>query len=123
MSEHMDNESGLFYFESPSMQGLYDSLEKWKNSSQAQIISLSIQQDHDNFCCIVVADSHDNDQPQFNQYEIDMAKFQRKALKQIGVGVNFSTNAIKPKKILSIQKKLEKCQSQEEVKAVFLEEY
>jgi len=109
MTELKENISNILYFESPSMQGLYDYLVIWQNTTQKRIRSLIIQQDHENFCGIVIADSQDVSQTQLKPYADAMAKFQRKALKHIGVGVSFSTDEIKPEKILAIQMKLEKC--------------
>jgi hypothetical protein len=123
MSEQKENKSNIFYFESSSMRGLYECLEIWQNTTQKRIRSLSIQQDHENFCGIVLADSQDAAQTQLKPYDDAMAKFQRKALKQIGVGVNFSTDDINPEKILAIQMKLKKCKTPSEIRAVFLEEY
>ena len=123
MTELKENISNIFYFERPSMRGLYDCLVIWQNTTQKRIRSLIIQQDHENFCGIVIADSQDVSQTQLKPYDDAMAKFQRKALKHIGVGVSFSTDEIKPEKILAIQMKLEKCKTPNEIRAVFLEEY
>jgi hypothetical protein len=105
------------------MRELYDFLEDWKNTAQKNILSLSIQQENEKFCCILLADSQDIGQWQPTQYEDAMAKFQRKALKHVGVAVNFSSEFIKPEKLLAIQMKLEKCKTPMEVKAVFFEAY
>ena len=120
MSEY---KSSFFYFESPTMQGLYDCLENWQNTAQKYILSINIQRDHENYCCIVLANSLELAQTPLTLYEVDMERFRRKALKHIGIGVNFSTCNIKPEKILTIQKNLEKCKTQNEVQAVFLEAY
>ncbi len=81
MSEQNEFKSNIFYFESSSMRGLYDSLEIWQNTTQKRIHSLNIQHDHENFCCIVLAYSQDVAISQFKPYDDAMAKFQRKALK------------------------------------------
>lgn len=123
MSEQKQCESNFFYFESPTMQGLYDCLKNWQATTQKRIYSLSIQQDLGNFCCIVFADSKELTQTLLTPYEKDMERFRRKALKHVGVGINFSTDNIKPEKVLGIQKQLEKCKTTQEIQAVFLEAY
>ncbi|PKN94835.1 MAG: hypothetical protein CVU44_03245 [Chloroflexi bacterium HGW-Chloroflexi-6] len=105
------------------MRGLYDCLVNWQNAAQEHILSLNIQQENENFCCIVLTNSQDLARTPLTLYQEDMARFRRKALKHIGVGVDFSTNEIKPEKILEIQIKLEKCKTPTEVKKVFLEAY
>ena len=52
MSE--DNNHNILFFESPSMRGLYDTMESWQNANQKRFLSVSIQQDHENFCCIAL---------------------------------------------------------------------
>lgn len=123
MLEQKENESSLFYFESSTMQGLYDSLETWQNTTQRRIVSLSIQQDRENFCCIVLSHPQKLAQTPLAVYKDAMEKFQRKALNNIGVGVEFVTYDIKPEKVLAIQKRLEKCKTPMEVRAVFFEQY
>jgi hypothetical protein len=123
MSEQKGNKSNLFYFESSTMRGLYDCLESWQNTAQIHIRSLSIHQDHGNFCCIVLTDSSCMDQESLTLYEDDMERFQRKALKHIGVGVEFVSDHIKPEKIQMIQSKLTKCKTPADIRAVFLEAF
>lgn len=123
MSRYQIVDSKFFYFEGTTMRELYDCLEDWQNTAQKNILSLSIQQENEKFCCILLADSQDIGLWQPTQYEDSMAKFQRKALKHVGVAVNFSSEFIKPEKLLAIQMKLEKCKTPMEVKAVFFEAY
>ena len=52
MSEQ--NKRNLVYFESPSMRGLYESMENWQRSNHKRLLSISIQQDGGTFCCIAL---------------------------------------------------------------------
>jgi hypothetical protein len=52
MSEQ--NKQNLLYFESSSMRGLYDCMENWQNTNHKRLLSISIQQDGGNFCCIAL---------------------------------------------------------------------
>ena len=122
MAEHEENKSNLFYFESPTMRGLYDCLETWQNTAQKQIRYLNVQQDQGKFCCIVLPDSRDIARSSITPYQAAMARFQRKALNHVGVAVDFLTDDIQPENISRIQMKLKKCKTATEVKAVFLEE-
>jgi hypothetical protein len=115
--------SRFYYFESSSMKELYKNLQTFQNSTPKHFLSLDIQIDQGKFCCILLADSHDVGEGHLTRYEEAMDKFQRKALKRIGIGVNFSDDAIKPQKILDIQMKLKECKSEEDVKRVFYEAF
>ena len=123
MSDQKEDKATIFYFENSSMRGLFENLENWQYTTHNCIHSISIQQDHENFCGIVLVNSPDDFQTHIKQYHNAMAAFQRKALKHIGVGVNFLTDKISPEKVLAIQAKLTKCKTQSEIRAVFLEEY
>lgn len=48
------NKRNLLYFESPSMRGLYDYMEDWQNTNRKRLLSISVQQDAGNFCCIAL---------------------------------------------------------------------
>lgn len=48
------NKHNLLYFESASMRGLYDSMEEWQNINQYRLLSISIQRDAENYCCIAL---------------------------------------------------------------------
>jgi hypothetical protein len=48
------NKRNLLYFESSSMRGLYDSMENWQNTNHKRLLSISVQQDGGNFCCIAL---------------------------------------------------------------------
>jgi hypothetical protein len=52
--ESEQNKHNLLYFESPSMRGLFESMEDWQNTNNKRLLSLSIQQDGGNFCCIAL---------------------------------------------------------------------
>jgi hypothetical protein len=48
------NKRNLVYFENTSMHGLYDEMEKWQLSTSRRLLSISVQQDGDNYCCIAL---------------------------------------------------------------------
>jgi hypothetical protein len=49
-----DNKHNLLYFESPTMRGLYSDMEEWQHTNHRRLLSVSIQQDGENFCCIAL---------------------------------------------------------------------
>jgi hypothetical protein len=51
-----DKKRNLLYFESASMRGLYESMEKWQEKTQKRLCSTHIQKDGDQFCCIALTD-------------------------------------------------------------------
>jgi hypothetical protein len=48
------NKHNLVYFENPSMRGLYDCMEEWQRNSNRRLLSISVQQDGGNYCCIAL---------------------------------------------------------------------
>jgi hypothetical protein len=48
------NKHNLVYFEDPSMRGLYDCMEKWQHANNRRLLSISVQQDGGNYCCIAL---------------------------------------------------------------------
>src|SRR5215471_18028471 len=52
MSE--DNKHNLLYFESPTMRGLYSSMEEWQHLNHRRLLSISIQQEGESYCCIAL---------------------------------------------------------------------
>lgn len=48
------NKRNLVYFESPSMRGLYASMDEWQEANNRRLLSVSVQRDGDNFCCIAL---------------------------------------------------------------------
>ena len=54
MSKQKQNVSNLLYFECLSMRELYDCLKSWQDKYGQGFLSLNIQQDGDNFCCIAI---------------------------------------------------------------------
>jgi hypothetical protein len=48
------NKRNLVYFENPSMRGLYDSMEEWQQTNNKRLLSISVQQDGGNYCCIAL---------------------------------------------------------------------
>jgi hypothetical protein len=53
-NESEQNKRNLLYFECDTMRGLFDSMENWQNANNKRLLSLSIQQDGGNFCCIAL---------------------------------------------------------------------
>ncbi|MBM3872088.1 MAG: hypothetical protein FJ392_14215 [Verrucomicrobia bacterium] len=49
------NKRNLLYFESLSMRGLFDELSSWQTKNEKRLLSVSIQQDGDRFCCIALS--------------------------------------------------------------------
>jgi hypothetical protein len=50
-----DNKHNLLYFESPSMRELHDCMEKWQIANRKRFLSVCIQQDGEQFCCIALS--------------------------------------------------------------------
>jgi hypothetical protein len=125
MPEQEQTKSNLIYFECSSMRELYDCLENWQITNQRRFLSLSIQLDKGNFCCIALTDSKvlARQKPTKTEYETEMARFERKAVKHIGVGVTFDSDIIPPEKVKAIRLKLAKCTTQTEVRMVFADEF
>jgi hypothetical protein len=48
------NKHNLVYFENPSMRGLYDCMEEWQRDNNRRLLSISVQQDGGNYCCIAL---------------------------------------------------------------------
>jgi hypothetical protein len=48
------NRRNIHYFESSSMRALYDQMDEWQSSESKRFLSVSIQQDGDNYCCIAL---------------------------------------------------------------------
>jgi hypothetical protein len=48
------NKNNLLYFESTSMKGLYETMEKWQKSHHKRLLSTNIQKDKGKFCCIAL---------------------------------------------------------------------
>ncbi|PXX61022.1 hypothetical protein DFR70_109213 [Nocardia tenerifensis] len=48
------NKHNLLYFEDPSMRGLYERMEQWQQSANRRLLSISIQKDGENYCCIAL---------------------------------------------------------------------
>ena len=49
-----NNKHNLVYFENSSMRGLYACMEEWQQRNNRRLLSIGIQQDGDNFCCIAL---------------------------------------------------------------------
>jgi hypothetical protein len=48
------NKRNLVYFEDRSMPGLYASMDEWQQANKRRLLSVSIQQDGGNYCCIAL---------------------------------------------------------------------
>ena len=48
------NKRNLVYFENPSMHGLYACMDEWQQANNRRLLSISIQQDSGNYCCIAL---------------------------------------------------------------------
>lgn len=49
-----ENKHNLLYFEAASMRELFDCMNNWQNEQAKRLLSVSIQQDNGNFCCIAL---------------------------------------------------------------------
>ena len=50
-----NNKHNLIYFENSSMRGLYACMEEWQQTNNRRLLSVSIQQDKGNYCCIALS--------------------------------------------------------------------
>lgn len=65
----IDNKCNVLYFESLSMSELYKHIQGWQNENKKRFLSMNIQKDGDQFCCIaltnptevVITDIHGDD--------------------------------------------------------------
>jgi hypothetical protein len=48
------NKRNLVYFENPTMRGLYAHMDEWQQLNDRRLLSISIQQDGANYCCIAL---------------------------------------------------------------------
>ena len=48
------NKRNILYFESDSMRSLYETMDKWQVENNKRLLSLNIQADQDNYCCIAL---------------------------------------------------------------------
>jgi hypothetical protein len=48
------NKRNLVYFENLSMRGLYACIDEWQQVNNRRLLSISVQQDGDNYCCIAL---------------------------------------------------------------------
>jgi hypothetical protein len=48
------NKRNLVYFENPSMRGLYACMDEWQQANNKRLMSISVQQDNSNYCCIAL---------------------------------------------------------------------
>lgn len=48
------NKLNTLYFEHTTMKGLYNTIESWQAENRKRLLSVNIQKDGDNFCCIAL---------------------------------------------------------------------
>jgi len=48
------NKRNLVYFKNLSMDGLYSDMDEWQQANNRRFLSISIQQDGGNYCCIAL---------------------------------------------------------------------
>jgi hypothetical protein len=48
------NKRNLVYFENASMRGLYSCMEEWQQDTNRRLLSIHVQQDGGNYCCIAL---------------------------------------------------------------------
>jgi hypothetical protein len=48
------NKRNLVYFEDLSMRGLHACMDEWQKVNNRRLLSISVQQDGDNYCCIAL---------------------------------------------------------------------
>jgi hypothetical protein len=105
MSGQEQNKTNLVYFECSTMRALYDAMRDWQDTNQKGFLSVSIQQENGYLCCIALI--HPINLVQQVQgpltktklYEDEMARYERKALKHVGVGVIFTSDIIPHEKL------------------------
>jgi hypothetical protein len=49
-----DNKLNLQFFEAPSMKELYNQMQDWQVENRKRLLSISIEQDRESFCCIAL---------------------------------------------------------------------
>ena len=49
-----DNKRNLLFFESPTVRGLYATMDEWQKTNRKRVQSVSIHKDGDMFCCIAL---------------------------------------------------------------------
>jgi hypothetical protein len=54
-----DNKLNLLYFENTSMRGLYEVIENWQQENRKRLLSVNVQKDGENFCCIALTNPMD----------------------------------------------------------------
>ncbi len=50
----MNNNRNILYFASSTMQALYKKMDDWQEENQKRLLSMSIQKDADEYCCIAL---------------------------------------------------------------------
>ena len=50
----MNNKRNILYFASSTMAALYKKMDDWQEENQKRLLSMSIQKDADEYCCIAL---------------------------------------------------------------------
>ena len=50
----MNNNRNILYFASSTMEALYKKMDDWQEENQKRLLSMSIQKDVDEYCCIAL---------------------------------------------------------------------
>ena len=49
-----NNKHNILYFEGQSMKQLHSNMDEWQKDNQKRFLSMSINKDGDNYCCIAL---------------------------------------------------------------------
>ena len=49
-----NNKHNILYFEGSSMQILHKSMDKWQKDNEKRFLSMSVNKDGENYCCIAL---------------------------------------------------------------------
>ena len=49
-----ENKLNLLYFDSTSVRGLYTKMDNWQKANCKRFLSITVQKDGDDFCCIAL---------------------------------------------------------------------
>jgi hypothetical protein len=55
MEQIADNKRNLLYFEAASMRELHDKMNVWQEEKCKRFLSVSIEKDGENYCCIALS--------------------------------------------------------------------
>ena len=49
-----NNKHNILYFESQSMRELHSNMDEWQKDNEKRFLSMSVNKDGDNYCCIAL---------------------------------------------------------------------